>query len=246
MPIAPRPPLPSRRTWQRRSAARPTEIRAAALALFAERGYGGATIEDIARAAAVTVGTVYRYFTDKSELLASLVDWAAAEPLLGVPAGSHDGSRATQGLRDALGEIWAACRRVPHGPVLKILVAEAGNAPELVARYRGAVLDPASTALARLFAATSRSIEPLIAARAALGQLLGASLLAGSPTTEPLVAQLDPRGATIESIVQGALGLEAAAPPDRGPRPIPVPAPLAVPPPRPAGPPRPYVGPDSW
>lgn len=40
----------------------------AAMAVFAERGYQGATLDEIARRAGVAKGTAYIYFTDKSEL----------------------------------------------------------------------------------------------------------------------------------------------------------------------------------
>ena len=43
-------------------------IRTAALRLFNELGYGSATIEDIARASGVGVGTIYRRWPDKAAL----------------------------------------------------------------------------------------------------------------------------------------------------------------------------------
>ncbi len=43
-------------------------IRFAALRLFNERGYGAATVEDIARVAGVGVGTIYRRWPDKPAL----------------------------------------------------------------------------------------------------------------------------------------------------------------------------------
>lgn len=44
----------------------------AAEALFARRGYTGTSTEDVARAAGVAVGTVFRLFSDKAALLAAL------------------------------------------------------------------------------------------------------------------------------------------------------------------------------
>lgn len=43
-------------------------IRAAALALFADRGYGNTTIEHISTAAGVGVATIYRRWTDKAAI----------------------------------------------------------------------------------------------------------------------------------------------------------------------------------
>ncbi len=47
-------------------------VLAAALAEFAERGYQGASIEDIAARAELTKGAVYYYFSDKDDLAADL------------------------------------------------------------------------------------------------------------------------------------------------------------------------------
>ncbi|HYV96526.1 MAG TPA: helix-turn-helix domain-containing protein [Gemmatimonadaceae bacterium] len=55
--------------WVRRSADRPAELAAAALELCSERGVQATRVEDVARKAGVTVGTVYRYFADKDALI---------------------------------------------------------------------------------------------------------------------------------------------------------------------------------
>ncbi len=47
-------------------------VLAAALAEFAEQGYQGASIEDIAARAGLTKGAVYYYFSDKDDLAADL------------------------------------------------------------------------------------------------------------------------------------------------------------------------------
>ena len=54
---------------ERRPEERPQELLDAALAVFAERGYGNARIDDVAEAAGVTKGAVYHYFANKEELL---------------------------------------------------------------------------------------------------------------------------------------------------------------------------------
>ena len=49
-------------------------IRAAAIRIFAEKGYHGATISQIARAADVGKGTVYLYFSNKEGLLIAILE----------------------------------------------------------------------------------------------------------------------------------------------------------------------------
>ncbi|MBB4635464.1 TetR/AcrR family transcriptional regulator [Longimicrobium terrae] len=55
--------------WERRPEDRPQEIMEAALRVFADRGFRAVRLEEIAEAAGVTKGTLYRYFKGKNELL---------------------------------------------------------------------------------------------------------------------------------------------------------------------------------
>ncbi|MBA3820191.1 MAG: helix-turn-helix transcriptional regulator [Deltaproteobacteria bacterium] len=54
--------------------ARRRRIQEAARSVFAERGYAGASIELIARAAQLSVGAIYLYFRSKEDLYVSLVE----------------------------------------------------------------------------------------------------------------------------------------------------------------------------
>jgi AcrR family transcriptional regulator len=49
-------------------------ILVAAAAHFAEHGYAGTTVADVAEHAGVSLGTVYQYFRDRSDLVAALVN----------------------------------------------------------------------------------------------------------------------------------------------------------------------------
>jgi TetR/AcrR family fatty acid metabolism transcriptional regulator len=55
-------------------ASRRTQILDAAARIFAEQGFHGATVRDVARAAGVADGTIYNYFTNKTDLLIGLLD----------------------------------------------------------------------------------------------------------------------------------------------------------------------------
>lgn len=203
----------SKRSWQRRSADRPRELAEAALRLFAERGFDGTTIEDIARAARVTVGTVYRYFPDKAGLLAELIRQAAS-PLLDLSP--------VPDLRQVLLAIWNASRATPHAEILRILVAEGARHPALVDLYSRQALEPAVAQLATRPEFAQRP-EPVLEARAVVGQTLGASLLAGwPPHVPPLLAQLAPHTITIDRILAGAANPATAAPRRLPPDPPPV------------------------
>src|SRR5271169_3535193 len=51
----------------------------AAEVVFAERGFHGARIQDIAKRARIAVGTVYNHFEDKDAVLAALLEQRAEE-----------------------------------------------------------------------------------------------------------------------------------------------------------------------
>src|SRR3954466_4267347 len=59
--------------WERRKDARPQELLAAALDLFVERGFASTRLEDVAKRAGVSKGTLYLYFTNKEELFKAVV-----------------------------------------------------------------------------------------------------------------------------------------------------------------------------
>ncbi|MDL5159964.1 TetR/AcrR family transcriptional regulator [Actinomycetospora termitidis] len=50
----------------------------AAATVFAERGYGAASVEEIARTAGVSVGSVYAHFTSKEKLFVALMERRSA------------------------------------------------------------------------------------------------------------------------------------------------------------------------
>lgn len=59
--------------WTRRKDARPGELLEAALDLFVERGFAATRLEDVARRAGVSKGTLYLYFSGKEELFKAVV-----------------------------------------------------------------------------------------------------------------------------------------------------------------------------
>ena len=65
-------------TLTRSQAARRGRVIAAAIELAAEGGYDAVQMRDVATRAQVALGTIYRYFSSKDQLLAAaLVEWAS-------------------------------------------------------------------------------------------------------------------------------------------------------------------------
>lgn len=65
--------IDSEPAYQRRKDARPGEIIDAALIEFAEKGFARTKLEDVAKGAGVSKGTIYHYFDDKHGLFEALV-----------------------------------------------------------------------------------------------------------------------------------------------------------------------------
>jgi len=128
--------------WSRRKEARPQEILDAALAVFAEKGFAAARMDEVARRAGVTKGTIYRYFPSKEELFKSLVRVAIGGTLEQVTAfaSAYDGS-PRELLVSVLRTIGTVLRTSDRIVLPKIVLAEAGNFPELVRFYRFEIIE---------------------------------------------------------------------------------------------------------
>jgi len=110
--------MPYRTTEQtetRRLAAR-ARILDCALALVANGGYAALSVNAVATAAGVSVGTLYRHFPSKADL-AARVFTAAAEPELVVVTGATAADGRTAAERIAAGAE-AFCRRALASPTL--------------------------------------------------------------------------------------------------------------------------------
>jgi len=59
---------------RRRKEARPSELAAAALALFVEKGFAATRLDDVAARAGVSKGTLYLYFDSKEALFRAVIE----------------------------------------------------------------------------------------------------------------------------------------------------------------------------
>lgn len=126
---------------RRRKEARPGEILAAALQVFAERGFAAAKIDEVAARAGVGKGTVYLYFDSKEALFKAVVT-ATLGPELDRAAARlahYDGSCA-QLLEQLLSQVVRLAARKEIGAIPKLVIAEAGNFPDLAKFYLETVI----------------------------------------------------------------------------------------------------------
>jgi AcrR family transcriptional regulator len=77
---------------ERTKQANRTAILDAARDVFAELGYGAATVRDIVRRTDLATGTFYNYFPDKASVLHALLDQIAGEARVRVQAARREGA----------------------------------------------------------------------------------------------------------------------------------------------------------
>ena len=140
--------------FRRRKAERPTEIVQAAMAVFAERGFAGAKLDEIAARAGVSKGALYLYFETKEDLFRAVVRQAIAPnvAVLQAMAAAHPGPLADL-LRGAVQHIAGIVETTPLGGVVKMVIGEAGNFPELARVWHDELIAQALGAMSAAIAA---------------------------------------------------------------------------------------------
>lgn len=118
--------------WRRRKEERPGDIVAAALQVFSEKGFAGARIEEIAKRAGVSKGTLYLYFETKEEMFRAVVREVVVPNVETVRAAFEAADMPfADMLRLFLPKFAQIVTTVPIGAVAKMVVGESRNFPEL-------------------------------------------------------------------------------------------------------------------
>ncbi|MFC0167275.1 TetR family transcriptional regulator [Pseudoduganella danionis] len=127
--------------WERRKDARPQELLAAALNQFVERGYAGTRLEDVAKSAGVSKGTLYLYFANKEELFKAVVRENIVHPIgeAELEAAQHDGPSGAL-LRAILFKWWHQICATPLAGITKLMLSEGNHFPELAQFYNEEVV----------------------------------------------------------------------------------------------------------
>ncbi|HEY5490305.1 MAG TPA: TetR/AcrR family transcriptional regulator [Gemmatimonadaceae bacterium] len=135
--------------WRRLPGERPAQILDAALDVFSEHGYAAAKLDEIARRAGVSKGTIYLYFACKDELFKALVKDIIGAQLTSVEQFPTPPSAALE-LERALRRHWSFVTQPRFDGWFRILVAELPKHPELLEFYNGEVIDRAWAMLERI------------------------------------------------------------------------------------------------
>jgi len=135
--------------WRRRKEERPGDIVAAALQIFAEKGFAGAKVEEIATRAGLSKGAVYLYFPTKEDLFRAVVQQAVLPNIdaLARPLADQDGPFADR-LRALLPRFAELLTVLPLGAVAKMVIGESRNFPELARVWHDEIVQRAVGILA--------------------------------------------------------------------------------------------------
>lgn len=177
--------------FRRRSEARPDEILDAALAVFGEKGFDPARMDDIAAAAGVSKGALYLYFESKEAVLKGLIKREVAPVAARVHALAESGAGDPAG---ALRLILSAASQMTEAPGFaatpRLVLSIAARFPEIGRYYREHVVDVGLNAIETLIAKGAaagvfRAVDARAAARMVMGPVLVKALyihiLGGQP-----------------------------------------------------------------
>ncbi len=142
---------PLKPRWERRKDARPQELLAAALDLFVERGFAATRLDDVAKAAGVSKGTLYLYFCSKEELFKAVVRENLVHVLDEAADLIEQFTGTTEDLfRTLMLRWWQHMGESKLSGLPKLMIAEAGNFPELASFYQDEVISPTETLFQRM------------------------------------------------------------------------------------------------
>ena len=137
--------------YRRRKEDRPAEITAAAFEAFAENGYDGTRVDDVARRAGVSKGLLYLYFETKEELFKAVIKSFVAPKIEALKTEVESSElSAEEFLR---GPFLEFARKIPKSPVkilVRLMIAEGPKHPDLTAYYWDNVVSVGLAALAQV------------------------------------------------------------------------------------------------
>jgi AcrR family transcriptional regulator len=193
--------------WQRRPEDRPDEILAAATAVFGEQGFARARLEDVARRAGVSKGTLYLYFDSKEVLFREMV----RKNVVAVVAEAEEKyARFDGSARDALADLvqnwWRLLGTRESACITRLVGAELSNFPEIGRFYFDEVIARTRRLIASIIdrGVSSGELRPVVNDYAVRGL---PSLLIHAVNHQRFFAPYDPNALTDAQVLDGILDL---------------------------------------
>ncbi|MEO5816966.1 MAG: TetR/AcrR family transcriptional regulator [Gemmatimonadaceae bacterium] len=156
--------------WRRLPEERPKQILDAALAVFAERGLAAARLDDIAKLAGLSKGTIYLYFPNKEELFREVVRTTVVAYIARAEASIQSESDPMQGLLNWMDGYWTWLRSPVFPAMHRLVHSELRNFPDLAEFYATEVIERAQRLVCGILergmeTGVFRHMDPLVAAR---------------------------------------------------------------------------------
>jgi AcrR family transcriptional regulator len=169
---------------RRRPEARPSEVLDAAQAVFTEKGFAAARMDDVARRAGLSKGALYLYFPSKEALFVALVRRFAETAVEVLAARLEDGggNDPVAALRGAVRFILGVVSDPEASAAPRLVLAEAARFPEIGAIYRREVIDVGRRAIGAIIEngrrqGVFRAMDSEVAIRIVMGPMLVHMLL---------------------------------------------------------------------
>ena len=156
--------------WRRLPGERPRQILDAALEVFGERGLAAARLEDIARSAGVSKGTIYLYFPNKEALFTEMIREIPSRYIASVEAMISEDASAREQLLQYLRNSWDYVRTPSYEILYRLVLSELHHFPDLYEEFIHDVPMRSMRILADIVkrgiaSGEFRDIEPLAAGR---------------------------------------------------------------------------------
>jgi len=136
---------------QRRKEARPQELLDAALDLFVEKGFAATRSEEVATRAGVSKGTLYLYYPSKEELLKEVIRHNVANQIAeGVEIVRAFEGSSSELLAYVLRLWWERVGETRASGILKLMMSEVRNFPEIAQFWVDEVTSPADRMIAEI------------------------------------------------------------------------------------------------
>lgn len=193
--------------WHRRPSARPEEILTAAIEVFGEVGFARARLDEVARRAGISKGTLYLYFDSKEAIFRAMV---RSRVISHVESGEallerRDGS-ARLVLEQFIRVWWEAARQPEMAKIIRLVHSEIGNFPGLAQFFSDEVI-----------ARTRRLLKRIVDFGTAQGEFRNlsndfpswavGSLVVHGALRQRFWAQYDPDAISDEQVVNGIVDL---------------------------------------
>lgn len=161
--------------WTRQPDRRPRQISAAALEVFALKGFRRATMDDVARAAGVTKGTIYLYFSSKEDLFIQTLRAHVEQVANLLPSFQLEGDvPVDDSARRVTRQLLEALMTPAMAKAMPLFISEVNHIPALRQAYIEEWLPQVNFKLAEVLskgmdAGLLKRLDPVITARAIIG-----------------------------------------------------------------------------